>query len=605
LATKIRILPESLTNKIAAGEVVERPASVVKELVENSIDSGCGEVIVEIEAGGKRFIKVTDDGPGMSREDALLALERHATSKIVTDADLFSLSTLGFRGEAIPSIASVSRFTLATRGTGEIEGTEIYAEGGRIKEVKVCGMAEGTVVEVRNLFFNTPARLKFMKSNETEAGHVGDLLCRLAISRPQVRFTYINDGKTVFRALNGDLGNRVATVLGKNLLSGMLPVNLEKEHIKISGFISGPDTSRSNAANLYTYINGRFIRDRVVQHAILQGYRNFMERGRYPLAVLFIEIPPSQVDVNVHPTKHEVRFREQGKVHDIIHEAVASLLGATPWLRAPITREPSQAPIISGEGINDTRISEVRESLSRYQPKVDQRWIPAGKSTWRCNSVDSVPEPIDRGSDAKGSYLSSSESSGFFSSLTVIGQYNASYILCQDGTDLVLIDQHAAHERVAFEQLKRQFASHGVESQTLLFPETLDLSFRESAALNEQLENIGRIGFTLEPFGGSTWLLKGIPAILDRIDYLRTFRDILEELTTIGKNRSFSDAVEDILARIACHSVVRGVHPLSFTEIRALLSRMDEIDFASNCPHGRPVLKRITLGEIEKMFKRI
>jgi DNA mismatch repair protein MutL len=605
LSTKIKILPESLTNKIAAGEVVERPASVVKELVENSIDSGCGEVIVEIEAGGKRLIKVTDDGPGMSREDALLALERHATSKIVTDADLFSLSTLGFRGEAIPSIASVSRFTLSTKEKGAVEGTEIYAEGGRIKEVKACGMAEGTVVEVRNLFFNTPARLKFMKSNETEAGHVGDLLCRLAISRPQVRFSYINDGKTVFRALNGDLGSRFATLLGKNLLSGIYPVKLEKEQIKISGFISGPDTSRSNTANLYTYINGRFIRDRVVQHAILQGYRNFMERGRYPLAVIFIEIPPGQVDVNVHPTKHEVRFREQGKVHDIIHEAVASVLGATPWLRVFWKRELIPTPNRSSAGISEAKISEVRESLFRYQPKVDKGRMPAGKAAWGLNSGESVTEPIDCGSDAKGSYLSASESSGFYSSLTVIGQFNASYILCQDGSDLVLIDQHAAHERVAFERLKTQFASKEVESQTLLFPETLELSFRESAALNEEYENIGRLGFTLEPFGGSTWLLKGVPAILDGTDYLRTFRDILEELTTIGKNRSFSDAVEDILARIACHSVVRGMHPLYFTEIRALLSRMDEIDFSSNCPHGRPVLKRITLGEIEKMFKRI
>jgi DNA mismatch repair protein MutL len=378
MSTRIRILPESLTNKIAAGEVVERPASVVKELVENSLDSGCGEVIVEIEAGGKRVIKVTDDGPGMSREDALLALERHATSKITADSDLFTLSTLGFRGEALPSIASVSRFTLATREKGRIEGTELYAEGGKIRDVKARGMAEGSVVSVRNLFFNTPARLKFMKSNETEAGHVGDLLTRLAISRPEVRFTYINDGRTVFRALNGDLRNRVVTLLGNSLASGLFPVEFDADNINVNGFIAGPDLSRSNASHFYTYINNRFVRDKVVQHAILQGYRNFMERGRYPVVVLFIHIPPGEVDVNVHPTKHEVRFREQGKVHDTILGAVASVLSATPWLRTGNNSALPPSPHLSSSGASESRVAEVREALTRYRPEPERQRILYG-----------------------------------------------------------------------------------------------------------------------------------------------------------------------------------------------------------------------------------
>lgn len=603
MSIRIRILPESLTNKIAAGEVVDRPASVVKELVENALDAGCGEVAVEIEAGGKKLISVTDDGSGMSREDALLALERHATSKITTDGDLFTLSTLGFRGEALPSLASVSRFTLATRERGHIEGTEIYAEGGKIKEVKACGMAEGTMAVVRNLFFNTPARLKFMKSNETEAGHVGDLLTRLAISRPEVRFTYINEGRTVFRALNGDLHHRIVTLLGTALASGLYPVESSCGRTTVRGFVAGPDFSRSSAAHLYTYINGRFIRDRVVQHAILQACRNFMERGRYPLVVLFIDIPPEEVDVNVHPTKHEVRFRDQGMVHDAIQAAVASVLSATPWLHqaksvAPFPLLPS-APTAAG-----ARIAEVRGALARYRPETGQQQSQVGSLGHEPGARDQEFGIQDTDLSTHHSALRAHEPAGYFSHLSVIGQFNAAYILCQDETDLVLIDQHAAHERVAFEHLKAQFAAGSVETQGLLFPDTVELSFRESALLNEHLPHFHRLGFAPEPFGGATWVLKEAPTLLAGLDYLRTFRDILEELSSLGRSHSFTDAVEGILARMACHSALRGANPLTLTEIRALFARMDAVDFASNCPHGRPVLHRITLGEIEKMFKR-
>jgi DNA mismatch repair protein MutL len=592
-----------LTNKIAAGEVVDRPASVVKELVENAIDAGCGEVAVEIEAGGKKLISVTDDGSGMSREDALLALERHATSKIAADSDLFTLSTLGFRGEALPSLASVSRFTLATRERGHIEGTEIYAEGGKIKEVKACGMAEGTRAVVRNLFFNTPARLKFMKSNETEAGHVGDLLTRLAISRPEVRFTYLNDGRTVFRALNGDLHHRIVTLLGPAVASGLYPVESSSGRTAVRGYIAGPDFSRSSAAHLYTYINGRYIRDRVVQHAILQACRNVMERGRYPLVVIFIDIPPEEVDVNVHPTKHEVRFRDQGMVHDFIQSAVASVLSATPWLHnarkdAPRPAQPS-APTVA-----ESKIDEVRDALARYRPGTGQQQSLVGAMDQGPGARNQQSGLQDSARGAQLSALHALEPTDYFSHLSVIGQFNAAYILCQDGTDLVLIDQHAAHERVAFELLKTQFATGKVETQGLLFPETVELSFQENALLAEHLPHFNRLGFVAEPFGGATWLLKEAPQVLVGGDYLRTFRDILEELSSLGRSHSFTDAVEGILARMACHSVVRGSHPLTLPEIHALFARMDTVDFASNCPHGRPVLRRITLGEIEKMFKR-
>lgn len=602
MSLRIRILPENLTNKIAAGEVVERPASVVKELVENALDAGCGDLVVEIEQGGRKLIKVSDDGFGMSREDALLALERHATSKITSDADLFGLATLGFRGEALPSIAAVARFTLATRESEQIEGTEIYAEGGKIKEVKSCGMAVGTVITVRNLFFNTPARLKFMKSSETEAGHVGDLLTRLAISRPQTRFTYIADGRTVFRLLPGDLRQRVTALLGNAIGKALYPVDYIEGPLSVSGLLASPDCSRSTASHLYTFINGRFIRDKVVQHAILQSYRNFLERGRYPVAVLFIGLPPGEVDVNVHPTKHEVRFREQGRVHDGIVEAVESVLRSTPWLG----KERDQVSPFAGTAVdsspNSVRTESVREALTRYQPP------PSRQVSFP------VPPPAQRGvRDALPRQVTVVNitdkqppvaTAGYFSSLSVIGQYHGSYIVCQDEADLVLVDQHAAHERVAFERLKAQFAAGGVESQGLLFTETLEFSFREGAALGENQADLARLGYELEEFGGTTWVLKGVPRLLAGTDYVRTLRDIVEELHSLGKSRSFADALEDILARIACHSVVRGVHPLGRDEISALFAQMDSTDFSSNCPHGRPVSRTLTLADIERLFKR-
>lgn len=602
MATRIKILPENLTNKIAAGEVVERPASVVKELVENALDAGCSEVVVEIEAGGRRLIKVTDSGCGMTREDALLALERHATSKIASDSDLFSLATLGFRGEALPSIASVSRFSLATREKGAIEGTEIYAEGGRVKEVKACGMAEGTVISVRNLFFNTPARLKFMKSSDTEAGHVGDLLTKLAISRPDVRFIYNNDGRNIFRALDADLRERVAALLGRALSADLYPLDFHDGPLGVTGLIAKPECSRSAASHLYTYINGRFIKDKVVQHAVLQAYRNFMERGRYPVVVLFITVPADEVDVNVHPTKHEVRFREQGRVHDAIQAALESVLRATPWVRKQAAPQPFASPLPASEA-SATRVAEVRETLARYSPEKHRQQsftVPPAATFQRQQGAVSLPVAAREDDTASGK----PESKGYYSSLSVIGQFNAAYILCQDGTDLVIIDQHAAHERVAFEKLKAQFAAAQVESQRLLFPETIEFSFKEGATLREHLAELGRLGFSLEEFGGATWLLNAVPRLLSGTDYLRTLRDILEELQALGRSRTFADALEEILSRIACHSVVRGIHPLNVQEISALFAQMDATEFSSNCPHGRPVLRSLTLPEIERMFKR-
>jgi DNA mismatch repair protein MutL len=594
MSQRVRILPEQLVNKIAAGEVVDRPASVVKELVENSLDAGATEIIVEIEDGGRKLIRVIDNGCGMSREDALVSLERHATSKIATDADLFSISSLGFRGEAIPSIASVSRFTLATREHAAIEGTEIYLEGGTVRDVRACGMAPGTAIIVRNLFFNTPARLKFMKSRETETGHIGDILNRLALARPDVRFTATFDGKSFMRLTPGSMLARGAALFGSSSAQELYPMETGFDGIALSGLIGSPAVSRSTSSCIYTFLNGRFIRDRVVQHAVMQGYRGLLERGRYPLLALFITLAPDQVDVNVHPAKHEVRFREQQKVHAAIQGALEGFLASSPWLA---TLKKTAAIVYRESSLATGRVAEVKEALLKYatvdhsQPKLYSCAAPVAVPESEVSVIPPRHEP--------------EQDSGYFSSLRIIGQYQAAYLVCEDGDGLVLIDQHAAHERVVFEELRNCFAANKPESQRLLLPVTIDLMPSESAAAIMHLETLNRAGFELEQFGGTTWLVTAVPVVLASLAWQQSLKDILEELSAMGSSAVLAATVDEMLSRIACHSVVRGEWHLSLPEISALFRRMDRTASAANCPHGRPVLVRFTKNDIEKLFKRI
>ncbi len=599
MASRIRILPEQLTNKIAAGEVVERPASVVKELVENSIDAAATEIIVEIEDGGRRLIRVADNGCGMSREDLLISLERHATSKIRTDADLFSLSSLGFRGEAIPSIASVSRFSLASRESGSIEGSELYAEGGRIVDVKSCGMSSGTAVAVRNLFFNTPARLKFMKSRETETGHVGEIINRLALSRPDIRFIYTVDGKTVCRLPAGDLPTRARELFGKELSRELSPLAATKATISLQGLLGSPAASRSTTGSIYTYINGRYVRDKVVQHAVMQGYRNVLERGRYPVLVLFIELPSADVDVNVHPTKHEVRFREQSAVHAALQGAVEEQLQSAKWLKgsgAVVARSPVQ----TAHSPAASRVAEVKDALLRYAAVHPPAAVETFRADGKILSIDvhqGQPPPLTDAVIAERGEES-------FSSLGIIGQFRAAYILCQDEAGLLIIDQHAAHERVMFEQLRSAFRRGGVDGQRLLFPETVELSPLESETLKMHVGTVQRLSFELEEFGHNTWLLTAIPLVLASQNYRQALLDIVAELSGLGTSSRFEEKCDELLATVACHSSVRGEWHLSDAEINELLKQMDQTGFAANCPHGRPVIARISLRDIEKMFRR-
>jgi len=608
VSQRIAILPETITNKIAAGEVVERPASVIKELLENSLDAGATDISVEITAGGRRLVRITDNGHGMSREDALLSLERHATSKIRTDSDLDGILTLGFRGEALPSIASVSRFRLATRETDSLEGTEIVVEGGRVRDVKACGMAPGTVIAVEQIFFNTPARLKFLKSAETETGHVGDAIARMAVSRPDVAFSLVSDGRELLRVQKSDLRRRIAQAVGRDAAAGLHEVAGSGGGITVTGFISGPSVVRSSTSAMFTYINGRFVRDKVVQHAIMQAYRGVIDRGRYPVLALFVELPPDEVDVNVHPTKHEVRFRRQASVHDALQAALEEVLRRSPWLTHRREMEPAATALPpTGQAYRERIAAAAQASLDIPVRPARTPYPASYPPTGEKGVVHTVAPSNDTVKESAEPFRPApapTDSTGYFSALGIIGQFHGEYILCQSGAELVIIDQHAASERVAYQRLRRQFLAGGVESQRLLFPETLELSFSEGALVVRFHDDLARIGFELEPFGGATVIVSALPRLAAGNGGMGLVRDIVAELTALGTSSAFEASVDGLLARIACHSVVRGFHPLDSSQINELLKAMDETDFAASCPHGRPVSHTITLLELEKIFKR-
>jgi len=596
MSPKIRILPEQLANQIAAGEVVERPASVVKELLENAIDAGASELLIEVEQGGRRLVRVTDNGCGMAKEDLFLALERHATSKIGSSADLFALHTLGFRGEALPSIASVSRLRLTSRPLEQELGWQIYAEGGTVRQAEAIGTPAGTVVEVRDLFFNTPARRKFLRSDETEFGHLADVVVRLALARPDIHLRLVNNGRTHLEAYrHQSLEERAAALLGRSLTADMLAVDADSGNGEmLTGLIGAPRLNRSSSSYLYAYVNGRFVRDRAVQHAILEAYRTLLEKRRYPVAVLFLDLPPEMVDVNVHPTKHEVRFREQQKVHDFVMAAVRSrLLGETVTAAAASQRlaEPSGFPVAATVDPADNARAGVQEALTAY----GTRCSPVPESpTWRAGG--------------KGEALGWGETPVAAPQMPdgwrVIGQYLNSYLVCQVGDDLLLIDQHAAHERIGFEKLRRQLQVAGIEKQRLLFPAVIECDHRQAAVVAEHLDDFARLGFELAAFGGRSFTLTAMPQLLAGADAERLVLDMAEELAQIGRGGSLDTALDQVLMRLACHAMIRANQPLARPEMEALLSELAVIDFGSHCPHGRPVVRRLGRGEIERFFHR-
>lgn len=566
---KIIVLPESWISRIAAGEVVERPASVVKELVENALDAGAGELSVAVEGSGISLIRVSDDGEGIAGEDLPLALERHSTSKLRNEGDLFRISTLGFRGEALPSIASISRLEIVSRTRQQEAGFRLRVEGGKKGEAVAAGCPVGTTVEVRDLFFNTPARRKFMKSPATELSHICDVVNRMALAYPNVHFRLQHAG----RILNDYVaapqsGDRLRQVLGSEVAGALAPFNWGKGKMRTAGFLSSAPASFSNSRYLFTYVNRRFVRDRIITHAVMQGYETLLMKGRYPAAVLYFELPFEEVDVNVHPAKYEVRFRRQAEVHEAVAEAVRAALRKE-------AKEPSRSA----------------QHGAHFFPGVQERPLP-------------YPAPSYQGEFPLAEGGPADAAPGFFSSLDILGQLLGCYLVCASPRGIALIDQHAAHERVAFEKMRHQLGRGEIEEQNLLIPQILELPAGEAALFEQRIGMLEHLGFTVEGFGPNTFVIKAAPALLPPGDYREAMRQMLAEFAEIGESGELRQELEERLMTIACHSVIRANRKLEREEIRALLNELDQIEFATQCPHGRPVLLEFTQEQLERMFKR-
>ena len=610
---RVRVLPPEVADKIAAGEVVERPASVVKELIENSLDAAARQIRIELEDAGIGLIAVVDDGEGMTTEDAVRAFARHATSKVTCVDDLFRITTLGFRGEALASIAAVSTTTLTTRRPGDLSGTQVLVRGGTVVEVRAAGAPAGTRVEVVDLFGNMPARRKFLKAPATEVGHVSELVTRTAMAFPQVGFLLRHGSRTLLdypAVVDG--AERVAQVYGRERAAAMLPFHGRAAVGNIRGWLSGSHLTLPSARQIFTYVNGRYVRDKLVSHALVAGYSTLLMHGRYPAAVVFIDVSPEEVDVNVHPAKSEVRFRRGGAVHDLITRSVMERLRAhTPPAAAGPTTPPPAA-------VEDAAI-QLTIGLQSPRPHARLRIVPmmpvAGEAALHTPAPALAPAPRTMEAAAAFSRPSpfthhavtttpSAAPAAFFASLRVIGQVFEGYLVCESGESLLVIDQHAAHERVTFERLRHAYAGGGVARQRLLVPTVVDVGAQAAPLLAERLTDLENLGFELEPFGGSSFAVRAVPALLGDGDPAALVRDLAEELTEVGRSRRLTEAAESVLARLACHSAVRVGQSLGPDQIRALLAAMDNVDFAGNCPHGRPAYITLPRSDLERLFKR-
>ena len=596
---RIAVLPPELANQIAAGEVVERPASVVKELVENALDADATKVFVTILGGGRRRISVVDNGHGMSRGEARLCLERHATSKVRTFEDLGNISSLGFRGEALPSIASVSRFSITTRREEDLEGTTVRVSGTESVEVLPAACPVGTEVAVEDLFFNTPARFKFLKTEATERRHITEVMMRLSLARPVIHVRLVAEGKTVVDAAPcAHMIERASAVLGTAVSQHLFPVRepATRGNVVVTGLFGAPRAIRRNTSGLHTFVNGRFVRDQRIQAAIRTAYSGFLEKGQYPVVVLQIAIPPEEVDVNVHPAKTEVRFHQPDLVFRAVRAALVDGLADAPWVPNAGKKRvytlhgdgESAAPELRLSGARLPEREPVQETLA-----VTRRVGPPDSLGGWWTSGDSPR--VDPGSVTRHDY---------FSSLAVIGVLRATYILCQDDDGLVVIDQHAAHERITFERLKDVYSGHHRQVQALLLPVQLELDALQTQTLQEQVPFFEKMGFEMDAFSADTFILRSIPAVLLGASYQRLIRDALDELAESGHSERVDEAMDAVLSRMACHGSVRAGDQMAPEESRALLQQMDQIDFRANCPHGRPVYFRMVWAEIEERFER-
>lgn len=636
---KIRLLSEALASQVAAGEVVERPASVVKELVENSLDSGAKNIEVRVQRGGIALIRVTDDGCGMSRDDAMMSLERNATSKIHTKDDLANICTLGFRGEAIPSIASVSKFRLATREADAIAGTEILVNGGKLERVSDCGEPPGTQIEVRSLFYNLPARRKFLRTETTEYAHLEQVLKTQAIAHEQVRFSLVRDERLAFQLpAAGSLRERIAALAGTDLVSRLLTIQpLEQGGMRVWGFLGPPGMGRSDRRQQLVFLNGRPIEAAIISRALREGYHTALMKGQYPVVYLFLSMDPGAVDVNVHPAKREVRFHDGYAVQNIIITAVSRTLreGMTrPVAGVGLSNLSNSVRTMGGSMIPNSVLTEIGAPADTTQlftarerqrveadlgveqvPEMEQveRIGQVGVPVEQAMAVD-LPALFPEAEIAPPNAVSTRENAApeiaddpsrpVAADFRVIGVLGKLYVLMESKDGLVLMDQHAAHERVLFEELQRRLETGGVPSQRLLTPLTAELSPRDFDLISRHLDTLSRFGFSAEPFGGNSLKIDAVPSFLKQDDPDGFIEDLLRELRVASDRMSNLRIGEDLIATTVCRAAVKANDVLREPELRRLLEDLLACDMPYCCPHGRPTLIEIGYPELEKKFGR-
>jgi DNA mismatch repair protein MutL len=644
--SRIRLLPPELAEQIAAGEVVERPGSVVKELVENALDAGARKIEVTLEAGGRRLIRVVDDGCGMTEEEARLSLRRHATSKVTCADDLWRLTTFGFRGEALPSIASVAKLTLATKVPGALAGFRVTLEGGREIDAREHGMPDGTQIEVRELFYNVPARLKFLKTEATEAGNVADSLLRLALANPAVHVKLRSNDRTVLDLPPVDgFGERVRSALGRRGAGALHEAAGEENGVRVHAFVAGPEEASTTPRNTFLFVGGRAIRDRALVGALAMAYGELLDKGRYPLCALFLDVPGADLDVNVHPQKLEVRFAHAQEVYAAVRHVVGAAITRAPWLapeRQPFSRpfqaapgDANGAPGLGTEATAPWSLEAAARAAALGGAAGDQFESPggardsgAGRPRYAGFTYSARPGAADGqlagagwGGDVvppgPGQAFLPTLSTAFFEGLRYLGQLHRSYLVCEAPGELVLVDQHAAHERLAFQRLRKAHGDRAIARQRLLFPLEVEVDDVALAlALDAQVaEQLGELGFEVEPATGPAaagpgqrLIVRAVPELLKDaavkpllLDALAGLGEIDEAGPEVGRAEA---ALHHLLATLACHSVRRAGDVMDREQAVALLAALDEVDFRSHCPHGRPVVVRLTVTELERRFGR-
>ena len=596
----IRLLPETVINRIAAGEVVERPSSAVKELIENSLDAGATRVEVVLRDGGKSLVAVTDNGFGMTADDMSVAIKRHATSKLAGE-DLFNVHTLGFRGEALPSLGAVSRMTITSRPPASESAWEIQLEGGQVGVPTPAAHPPGTRIEIRDLFYATPARLKFLKSDRAETGQILDVVKRLAMARPGVAFSVHDGARERLRVspATGDILDfrldRLGAIMGRDFAENALRINAERDEVRLHGYAGVPTLNRANAMQQFLFVNDRPVRDKLLFGAVRAAYMDFLARNRHPMVALFLEVEPQLVDINVHPAKAEVRFRDEGTVRGLIIGALKHAL-AEAGHRASTTvsaaalgaMQPAQQPLRAGGG----------NGGYQYRPSIPSRKISEAAAVFKA-PLDAPMAP-----SAMSEVAPTPQEVEGFPLGAARAQVHETYILSQTDDGIVIVDQHAAHERLVYESMKRSLDETGVSRQALLIPEVVELGESEAARITARSEELTELGLVLELFGEGAVLVREVPSLLGQVDAKALVRDLADELAAFGDAYSLKEKLEDVCGTMACHGSVRAGRRLNSEEMNALLREMEATPHSGQCNHGRPTYVELKLADIERLFGR-